>query len=187
MASKIGVTAVSVSKWELDENTPKGKHLFSLANALQTEPEWLLTGNDRPIENKAYELCAYFNDLDIIDSDKCLCKQATQLTTVIPSYVFDRIGAEPSDIYCINVTGNSMEPTLNHGSVIAVDCRVKRIHDGSIYVFRQEGMLRIKQLYQYPEYVILHSYNPLFEPEKSELSKIDVIGKVVWASVFFDV
>lgn len=40
------VAHVTISQWERDETQPAGKRLFSLSEALQCSPTWLLFGDD---------------------------------------------------------------------------------------------------------------------------------------------
>lgn len=42
----VKVAHVTISQWERDETQPAGKRLFSLSEALQCSPTWLLFGDD---------------------------------------------------------------------------------------------------------------------------------------------
>lgn len=42
----VKVAHVTISQWERDETQPAGKRLFSLSQALQCSPTWLLFGDD---------------------------------------------------------------------------------------------------------------------------------------------
>lgn len=54
VADYVGVNRVSVSNWENDENAmPKGGNLLKLAEVLEVDPDWLLTG-DGPMEPKIH-------------------------------------------------------------------------------------------------------------------------------------
>lgn len=44
LASKVGVSHVTISQWEKGETTPKGENLLSLGKSLGLSPDWLLTG-----------------------------------------------------------------------------------------------------------------------------------------------
>ncbi|MCM0866715.1 helix-turn-helix domain-containing protein, partial [Klebsiella pneumoniae] len=44
LAKRLGVSRVSVTKWESGTTKPDGENLHQLAVALQTTPEWILYG-----------------------------------------------------------------------------------------------------------------------------------------------
>lgn len=45
LAKKLGVSRVSVTKWENGTTKPDGENLHQLAQALSTTPEWILYGS----------------------------------------------------------------------------------------------------------------------------------------------
>jgi transcriptional regulator with XRE-family HTH domain len=51
LGDAVGVSHVTIFKWENGETEPKGKNLFSLGGVLRCSPTWLLYGDDaeRPI------------------------------------------------------------------------------------------------------------------------------------------
>lgn len=50
LAKAIGISGVSVGKWESGLNQPKGRYLNDLAAALGVSVDWLLTGNESSYE-----------------------------------------------------------------------------------------------------------------------------------------
>ncbi len=73
LADAVGISGVSVYKWEAGINTPKGHNLFSLAEALRCSPAWLLNGTDSDEPLKVEELLPQLDDrqkllLDLFDS-----------------------------------------------------------------------------------------------------------------------
>lgn len=47
LAKRVGVSRVSISKWESGENKPKGDNSIALASALRVSVDWLLSGSER--------------------------------------------------------------------------------------------------------------------------------------------
>lgn len=43
-AKSVGVSAPTISQWEKEETSPRGKNLYALCQVLQCQPEWLLYG-----------------------------------------------------------------------------------------------------------------------------------------------
>jgi SOS-response transcriptional repressor LexA len=50
IAKSIGITASSVTQWELGSTKPSGESLYALSKALQCQPEWLLYGTGGLVE-----------------------------------------------------------------------------------------------------------------------------------------
>ncbi|MBM0511624.1 LexA family protein [Aeromonas hydrophila] len=62
LAKRIGITRVSISKWESGLNQPKGRYLNDLAEALGVTVDWLLTGSgDTPELAEEQPIPGYHN------------------------------------------------------------------------------------------------------------------------------
>jgi len=51
LAKKLGVSRVSVTKWENGTTKPDGENLHQLALALQVSPEWILYGEGEVVND----------------------------------------------------------------------------------------------------------------------------------------
>ena len=94
----------------------------------------------------------------------------------------------PSQVSCVQIHGNSMDPVLPDGTTVAVDTGHTSITDGDIYAIRQNGMLRIKLVHRLPGSGLrLKSFNETEHPEETYLNAaqldIEIIGRVFWYSV----
>jgi len=92
--------------------------------------------------------------------------------------------ATPDLISAIRVEGDSMEPVLADGDDILVDRGdgADRLRDG-IYVLRIDDALNVKRIAINPAQrsVTIQSDNPAYPSwPDCDVSKIDVIGRVVW-------
>lgn len=102
-----------------------------------------------------------------------------------------RQGIEPSDVVCVAVSGNSMEPVLPHGSTVGVDQGKTAIKDGDIYAINHNEDLRVKILYRLPggAGIRMRSFNREDHPdeeysnEKIADENIVILGRVFWYSV----
>lgn len=95
-------------------------------------------------------------------------------------------GIDPTNIVCVTVKGNSMEPVILDGATVGVDTANTTIVDGKIYAIAIDNeLLRVKLLYRLPNgQVRIRSYNrDEYEDEICNLEEIRVIGKVFWYSV----
>lgn len=185
LARKLKLTAPSISQWERGISAPKGNNLINLAKLFKTTPEWLLTG----IEKQGYESSCVnipllenvaasggggaFNDDELHSGS----------TIPIPHYVVKNRQIE--NIKCIRIMGDSMEPTLYDGGVAAVDMSEVAIRDGKIYVFRLDGMLRVKRLISIVGGVVINSQNPAYEAEQlffKDATDFQIVGRCIWGA-----
>ncbi|QKJ86672.1 Transcriptional regulator [Paramixta manurensis] len=74
LAQRVGVAHVTISQWETGDSEPGGKNLFTLSNALQCSPAWILYGDDtlapatpqaapQDVDERETELLALFSAL----------------------------------------------------------------------------------------------------------------------------
>ena len=94
----------------------------------------------------------------------------------------------PAQVSCIKIRGNSMEPMLPDGAIVAIDSGRTNVTDGDMYAIRHDDMLRIKTAYRLPGGGLsLKSFNEIEHPEETYADTnqldIEVIGRVFWYSV----
>lgn len=95
-----------------------------------------------------------------------------------------QLSANPKALSVIQVSGDSMTPTLFDGDDILVDRAdgAERIRDG-IYVLRVEGSLIVKRLAINPAQrrFTIRSDNPTY-PDWSDIQPdgVDIVGRVIW-------
>ncbi|PRW88206.1 LexA family transcriptional regulator [Pseudomonas fluorescens] len=96
---------------------------------------------------------------------------------------------DPEAAGCATVSGNSMDPVLPDGSIVAVDTASRSVQDGKMYALDHDGLLHVKLLYRLPGGGLrLKSYNDAEHPDErydgAYVSQhIRVLGKVFWYSV----
>lgn len=95
-----------------------------------------------------------------------------------------KIGGKPANLTIIQVTGDSMEPTLNDGDDIMVDRgdAGDRLRDG-IYVIRKDENLMVKRLStgRRGGAFSVVSDNPAYDAKHAvSADGVDVVGRVVW-------
>ena len=93
-------------------------------------------------------------------------------------------GLDPANLSLIQVDGDSMSPTLNHGDDIMVDKRAAAgpLRDG-VHVIRLEDVLMVKRLASGPSgRLSVLSDNPAYPgwPDVDGAT-VTIIGRVVWA------
>jgi SOS-response transcriptional repressor LexA len=92
------------------------------------------------------------------------------------------LALNPKQLSVIQVTGDSMAPTLENGDDILVDLGEQRLRNG-IYVLRLDGVLNVKRLVlERGNKVTVESDNVAYPSWPSiERRQLEVIGRVVWA------
>lgn len=192
LSQSVGVTSVAVSRWELGLASPKGKNLLLLAKALDVTPDWLSLGSKKENRGTKHHVtdCISVPFYPYIEASAgegiFPVSEDIKQSIDIPSYAVAKRNVNTNNIVCLKVHGNSMEPVLNDGSIIAIDVSLEDIKDGDIYVIRQEDILRVKVLSRYSRGLRLRSYNHDYEDEFYEYKNLDdlhVIGRVFWYSV----
>ncbi len=89
---------------------------------------------------------------------------------------------DPRHLSVIQVTGDSMTPTLQDGDDILVDRGDRRFRNG-IHVLRMDGALNVKRLMiEAGRKMTVRSDNPAYPSWPSlDRAEVEIIGRVVWA------
>lgn len=89
-------------------------------------------------------------------------------------------GLERAQLSAITVEGDSMEPLLNNGDEILVDCSPRPFRDG-IHVVRLGETLMVKRVASTGAgRVALLSQNLAYPPVEVAVDEVAIIGRVVW-------
>ncbi|MFQ1952662.1 LexA family protein [Aeromonas veronii] len=135
LARRIGITRVSISKWESGLNQPKGRYLNDLAAALGVTVEWLLTGEGSAPESSGEPRIHGYHNVEpaVIYQGKRIpilsyvqagnwremCEQATAFDGNV-EYV--AAGGEIGPYgFGLWLRGDSMVPLFKEGDLIIVD------------------------------------------------------------------
>lgn len=92
---------------------------------------------------------------------------------------------QPSMMVLMRVTGESMEPEIQHGDVVLVDQSQTQPQPGALFAVGVEDLVYIKMVDTLPGKIILKSCNDSYAPleidTRGDLSDgIRIIGKAVW-------
>ena len=91
------------------------------------------------------------------------------------------LDADPQNLVMVDVSGDSMEPTLNNGEAILVDRSRKELKHDGIYVFQTNGDLFVKRIMrQMDGKILVVSDNKKYESYILDVSATNVFGRVVW-------
>jgi hypothetical protein len=105
-------------------------------------------------------------DYEILSIDK------TIMSSIVPS--------TNSTLEAINVDGESMEPTLQDGSIVFIDREQTNINKDGIFIAATTAGLFIKRIRQRADGMIeLISDNKTYSPEIITPSEVEIVGRVV--------
>jgi SOS-response transcriptional repressor LexA len=191
LAKKLGVSRVSVTKWENGTTKPDGENLHQLAVALQVTPEWILYGKgDSEVDDiKVVPFLKPPTAVPIISAvqaglwtDTCA---SPRLTDVIS---WTQTTADVSDeVFGLVVRGESMTnphglPSIPEGSIVIVEPHFGQIDDlyGKVVVAMLEGSAEatVKKLVWDSPFAYLMPLNPAFKPIQID-GNCRIVGKVV--------
>ena len=194
LAKEVGVTHTAMAK-VANGDTLNPKYILEIADALNVSPEWLKTGkgnapdfsaNMEEEEEGKHQLRVEVMDVyasagngSFLTGDLAGDICAIEFENEYFMQSFQR--ANEKGLAIINVTGDSMEPTLQNGDLLYVDvCKNYYCGDG-IYVFSFGNTLYVKRLQLTGNKLLIHSDNKFYDtwdirPEDEE--KFIIHGKV---------
>ncbi|HEF8785105.1 TPA: helix-turn-helix domain-containing protein [Providencia alcalifaciens] len=191
LAKKLGVSRVSVTKWETGMAKPDGENLQNLAHALETSAEWILYGKNAPTDK---ELSPSRKPLSITEVPVISSVQAGMWNATCESATLDDVirwvGTTvrvSNSAFGLDVRGDSMTnpngaPTIPEGSTVIVETDYGNMDDlyGKIVVAILDGTSEatIKKLVWDSPYSYLMPLNPSFNPILIN-GNCRIIGKVV--------
>lgn len=187
------------------------KFLVEIANALGVSAEWLKDGLDDSVVSKSSEPIDDtlpnvmgidpWDDSTPLKEDeieipylKDICVSAGNGCFQLEDYSGRKLrfskktlrgrGVIPTNAICVTASGDSMEPVIPDGCVVAVDTGNKEIKDGHIYAINNDGLLQVKILrWVTGSKIVIESYNPNYASVQRNVEDISVIGRVFWYSV----
>ncbi|WP_435234513.1 LexA family protein [Psychromonas sp. PT13] len=183
LAERIGVSQNAIHKLE-DGTTQKPRKIFELANVLQCNAEWLLTGKGSPLPEASNveegpELHGQYPVISWV--------QAGDWTTI---YEINRHDAEyyPCPVKCsdktflLKVRGQSMAGTFNENELIFVDPAIEAVN-GKYVVARldDENEATLKQLIIEGGHKYLKATNPAWPtPIQPINGNCTIVGVVIF-------
>ncbi|ELV7529356.1 helix-turn-helix domain-containing protein [Edwardsiella ictaluri] len=195
LAKRLGVSRVSVTKWENGTTKPDGENLHQLSATLQVAPEWILYGSNsaRPDEIKDDTRVIPYLKPPVAVPIISAVQAGTWTETYASSGHSDIITwtqttANVSDeVFGLVVRGESMTnpnglPSIPEGAIVIVEPHYGQPDDlyGKIVVAVLDGSSEatVKKLVWDNPYTYLMPLNPLFKPIQIT-GNCRIVGKVV--------
>lgn len=205
-AATVGVRKNTVGRWERGEQIPDVDEVNKiLVEFPYINPIWLLTGEGEMRRGGAtYPLAETLRTADITgelgegfvkipryevaasagNGATIHSEQIVDHLSFKADWVHNALGVSVKALALINVTGDSMEPTLSEGDLILIDMSHRGVKDNAVYVLQLNGSLLVKRIqHKLDGSVMVKSDNAIYEPERVDAEMVDslnVIGRVVW-------
>lgn len=201
LAKAVGISQQAVM--ELESGRAKGtKHTAKFARALGQDPLWLETGEGRmreaakarrQVRNEFAESVpelANYERLPVFDLKTAAGRDPLGDGAHAVSYAMFRsawlrnLTATPfSQLAVVQMSGDSMEPTLNHGDQALADTTQTNLRREGLYVLRLENILMIRRVTMHPatRRVTIGSDNARYKPyEDLDPDGLDALGRLIW-------
>jgi phage repressor protein C with HTH and peptisase S24 domain len=196
LAQLVGISPQAVGKI-ISGGTSHTAHLYKIARALHTTPEYLAGEADEPnpdgLSSTVSNACTSdYDDEDIVriqEIDLAFGMGGTFLDVPVKEKprIFSRTllssltHANPSKIYMARGIGDSMAPTIHNDDIILIDASANTIRmSDQIWAFAYGDFGMIKRLRPMPDGgVKILSDNPAVSDETAYDGELHVIGKVV--------
>lgn len=190
LGKSIGVSRVSVTKWESAITKPDGENLHNLARVLSCSPEWLLYGTGELIDDiKLTPSKSTLNRIPVISSVQAGAWTESYSSARITDVIrwSDTTVKVSENAFALDVRGESMtnpngSPTIPEGSTVIVEPNYGSLDDlyGKIVVAIVEGSSEatIKKLVWDGPNRYLMPLNPHYKPIEIN-GNCRIIGKVV--------
>jgi phage repressor protein C with HTH and peptisase S24 domain len=99
-------------------------------------------------------------------------------------WIRTHVGCDPKHLALIEVTGDSMQPTLLPNDLILLDTRKDRAVSDGVYVIQLNSSLLVKRIHiQLSGAVEVMSDNAAYRTEvvsRDQLTALTIVGRVVW-------
>lgn len=204
ISKEFRVSVETARKWLSGESIPATKRIPSIADWLGVRGEWLLTGQGQMeaagTAAGAVQMPPLAGRADVVDVPVMNAAGSMGGGLLAPEHdaIVDhmRLATEwirrnltavsrPANLAVLTAYGDSMTPTFNSGDMLLVDTGVADLKLDAVYVLDRDGELFIKRVQRRMDgALVIRSDNPLYESfvmQESELARLRVLGRVVWA------
>lgn len=198
LAEAVGITQPTINAL-LSGKSQGTKHLVAIARALDVTPDWLQTGRDdnvlpakhRPaaasiieIEGETYARLPMY-DIRAQAGRGSLAYDGDPIGWRVfdLNWIKTVSRASIEQLKVVEVSGDSMEPTLFKGDHVLIDLGNRAIAQHGLFVLRLDDSLMVKRVQKLfaTATVRIISDNPKYAAEEiSEEGRLEVIGRVVW-------
>ncbi len=183
IASALNLTSVNFATIKKRNSIPFS-NILDFCAIKKISINWLLYGQDPSslIDSTDKYWIKYFPAISLSAGGGSYDSEDSYEKLEIPDFFINIIGGTENvkNIEAINVTGDSMEPTLNSGNIIFIDKSKKDVSKDGIYAFINENGLFVKRIQRRIDGSLdIISDNKEYPIQIATKSEINILGKVV--------
>jgi phage repressor protein C with HTH and peptisase S24 domain len=192
LARAIGVSDNAIYKWLAGRGQPSLASVVAIARVAGVSVEWLATGREAVAHTGGAVGTAAAGDYAFMPRGEIGVggRRATRLRSELivdvlafgAGWLEHRLAADPGRLMLLEVSGDSMAPTLREGDLALADLRETRARIDGVYVLREQNDLVIKRLQRrrFGAALTIRSDNPAYEPIGVSPDVVNVVGRVIW-------
>ena len=151
-AARVGISKGAFSRIWNQGTVPSSELLNRIRIASGVSIDWLLTGEVNSalpagMSREEFVFVPLYQVLAAAGTgNENYEEEAVDYVAFSAGWMRQNLGIAPTQAALIQVTGDSMEPTLSEGDLVLVDRSQRKYTREGIYVLRSEGLLLIKRL-----------------------------------------
>lgn len=183
IASALDLTSVNFATMKKRNSVPFS-NILDFCALKKISINWMLYGQDPSslIDSTDRYWIKYFPTVSVSAGGGSFDAEDEYEQLDLPDFFVDIIGGKENvkNIEAINVTGDSMEPTLNNGNIIFIDKTKQNVNKDGIYAFINENGLFVKRIQiRVDGGLDVISDNKEYPMQIVNKEGINVLGKVV--------
>lgn len=181
LASLLGVTQQAVGKWESGKSSPDPTTVAKLAEILDTTADYLLGLFDPTAEGQTEErfFGSYvYSLIPVIGTVKAGYGALAYEEDYGKEYARVK---DPSSYFYLVVRGDSMEPRIHDGDLVAIRSQPE-VENGEIAAVRIGEEATLKHVYLHDNFIELRPENPAFSSiilSREDMNAVVIEGKAV--------
>mgnify|MGYP000311785009 CR=1 FL=1 len=183
IATALDLTSVNFATMKKRNSVPFS-NILDFCAVKKISINWLLYGQDPSslIDSTDKYWIKYFPTVSVSAGGGAYDEEDNYEKLDLPDFFVNIIGGKENvkNIEAINVTGDSMEPTLNNGNIIFIDKTKQNVSKDGIYAFINENGLFVKRIQRRVDGGLdVISDNKEYPMQIVNKDGINVLGKVV--------
>jgi len=183
IANALELTSVNFATMKKRNSVPFS-NILDFCALKKISINWMLYGQDPSslIDSTDKYWIKYFPTINVSAGGGAYDNEEEYEKLDLPDFFVDLIGGRDNvkNIEAINVTGDSMEPTLNNGNIIFIDKTKYDVSKDGIYAFINENGLFVKRIQRRVDGELdIISDNKEYPKQVVTKDGIDILGKVV--------
>ena len=183
IASALDITTVNFATIKKRNSVPFS-NILDFCAIKKISINWLLYGQDPSslVDSTDRYWIKYFPSISVSAGGGAYDSEEDYEKLDIPDFFVNIVGGKENvqNIEAINVTGDSMEPTLNGGNIIFIDKTKQDASKDGIYAFVNENGLFVKRIQKRIDGGLdIISDNKEYPIQIAQKNEINILGKVV--------